>query len=132
MSATLLEQTRAAHEEVEKVERLVVKDMQTESKSHKERLHQSHRVANMLEAIMTNTARLVSPCFLSCRVACGLSAQLSTFYWLAYSDLHSFWQIEIYEDRDNARKDEIADLGGQSASGQNVFSVFYERLKQVF
>eukprot|EP00246_Nothoceros_aenigmaticus_P004024 TRINITY_DN1531_c0_g1_i2.p1 TRINITY_DN1531_c0_g1~~TRINITY_DN1531_c0_g1_i2.p1 ORF type:complete len:334 (-),score=64.33 TRINITY_DN1531_c0_g1_i2:850-1776(-) len=97
MSATLLEQTRASHEEVEKLERLVVKDMQAEVKSHKERLHQSHRVANMLEAIITNTSRLV----------------------------------EIYEDHDNARKDEIADLGGQSASGQNVFSVFYERLKQI-
>lgn len=40
-------------------------------------------------------------------------------------------QIEVYEDKDHARQDEIALLGGQSVSGQNVFSVFYDRLKEV-
>lgn len=40
-------------------------------------------------------------------------------------------QIEIYEDKDNARKDEIAALGGQTATGINVFSAFYDRLKEV-
>jgi hypothetical protein len=32
-----------------------------------------------------------------------------------------FFQVEVYEDRDNARKDEIAALGGQTATGTNVF-----------
>lgn len=40
--------------------------------------------------------------------------------------------MEIYEDKDNARKDEIAALGGQTvAGGTNVFSAFYDRLKEV-
>lgn len=43
-----------------------------------------------------------------------------------------YFQIEIYEDNDNARKDEIAALGGQTATGTNVFSAFYDRLKEVF
>ena len=40
-------------------------------------------------------------------------------------------QVEIYEDSDGARKDEIAALGGQTATGTNVFSAFYDRLKEV-
>lgn len=41
-------------------------------------------------------------------------------------------KVEIYEDKDNARKDEIAALGGQTLSGgTNVFSAFYDRLKEV-
>lgn len=40
-------------------------------------------------------------------------------------------QVEIYEDNDNARKDEISALGGQTASGTNLFSAFYDRLKEV-
>ncbi|CAA3026300.1 splicing factor SF3a60 homolog [Olea europaea subsp. europaea] len=39
--------------------------------------------------------------------------------------------IEIYEDKDGARKDEIAALGGQTATGTNVFSAFYDRLKEI-
>lgn len=35
-------------------------------------------------------------------------------------------QIKIYDDEEGARKAEIAQLGGQ-----NVFSAFYERLKEV-
>lgn len=97
MSGTLLEQTRADHEEVERLERLIVKDLQREVKTHKEQLHQNHRVRNMVDAIMTATTRL----------------------------------IDVYEDQDHARQDEIALLGGQSASGQNVFSVFYDRLKEI-
>ncbi|KAK6135201.1 hypothetical protein DH2020_031046 [Rehmannia glutinosa] len=84
MSSTLLEVTRASHEEVERLERLVVKDLQNEPLTNKDRLFQSHR-------------------------------------------------IEIYEDKDNARKDEIAALGGQSSTSANVnvFSAFYDRLKEI-
>ncbi|BBN09520.1 splicing factor 3A subunit 3 [Marchantia polymorpha subsp. ruderalis] len=98
MSANLLEQTRAWHEEVERLERLIVKDLQRDAKPHKERLHQYHRVNNMVESIVGTCGKLV----------------------------------EIYEDKDNARKDEIAALGGQSANGQNnYFSAFYDRLKEI-
>ncbi|KAI3751148.1 hypothetical protein L2E82_22194 [Cichorium intybus] len=98
MSSTLLELTRAAHEETEKLERLIVKDLQNEPASNKDRLSQSHRVRHMIDQITSTTHKL----------------------------------IEIYEDKDNARKDEIAALGGQTASGTtNVFSAFYDRLKEI-
>ncbi|KAK7351002.1 hypothetical protein VNO77_10117 [Canavalia gladiata] len=97
MSSTVLEVTRAAHEEVERLERLIVKDLQNEPASNKERLYQSHRVRNMIDTITSTTQKL----------------------------------IEIYEDNDNARKDEIAALGGQTATGINVFSAFYDRLKEI-
>ncbi|XP_010548951.1 PREDICTED: splicing factor SF3a60 homolog [Tarenaya hassleriana] len=97
MSATLLEVTRAAHEEVERLERLVVTDLQNVPPTSKDRLLQQHRVRNMIETAMSTTEKLV----------------------------------EIYEDKDNARKDEIAALGGQTATGTNVFSAFYDRLKEI-
>ncbi|GAB2265087.1 hypothetical protein Dimus_000154 [Dionaea muscipula] len=97
MSSTLLEVTRASHEEVERLERLVVKELLTEPPSNKERLQQSHRVRLMIEQIITSTNNLV----------------------------------DIYEDKDSARKDEIAALGGQTATGINVFSAFYDRLKEI-
>eukprot|EP00245_Coleochaete_scutata_P011206 TRINITY_DN4114_c0_g1_i1.p1 TRINITY_DN4114_c0_g1~~TRINITY_DN4114_c0_g1_i1.p1 ORF type:complete len:513 (-),score=146.40 TRINITY_DN4114_c0_g1_i1:146-1684(-) len=97
MSSTLLEQTRAAHEELERLERLVVKDLQQDLKTHRERLFQSHRVKNVVEEMLMETSKLV----------------------------------DIYEDKDNVRKDEISALGGQRASGQNVFSAFYDRLKEI-
>lgn len=96
MSSTLLEVTRGAHEEVERLERLIVKDLQREPDTNKERMHQNHRVRNMVDAIMSTTQKL----------------------------------IEVYEDTDHSRKDEIAALGGQGVSGQNVFSAFYDRLKE--
>ncbi|GLT35152.1 hypothetical protein SLA2020_096300 [Shorea laevis] len=97
MSSTLLEVTRAAYEEVEQLERLKVKDLQTEQPTSKDCLFQSHRVRNMIDTITSTTEKI----------------------------------IEIYEDKDNARKDEIAALGGQNATGTNVFSAFYDRLKEI-
>lgn len=97
MSSTLLEVTRAGHEEIERLERLIVKDLQNEPASSKDRLFQSHRVRNMIDTITITTEKL----------------------------------IDIYEDKDNARKDEIAALGGQTATGTNVFSAFYDRLKEI-
>lgn len=97
MSSTLLEVTRASHEEVERLERLIVKELQNEPASGKDRLLQSHRVRNMIDTIMSTTDKLV----------------------------------DVYEDKDSARKDEIAALGGQTTSGTNVFSAFYDRLKEI-
>ncbi|KAK6925991.1 Splicing factor SF3a60 /Prp9 subunit, C-terminal [Dillenia turbinata] len=97
MSSTLLEVTRAAHEEVERLERLIVKDLQNEPATNRDRLFQSHRVRIMIDSITSTTEKLV----------------------------------EIYEDKDSARKDEIAALGGQTATGTNVFSAFYDRLKEI-
>jgi len=97
MSSTLLEQTRSNHEEVERLERLVVEDLQKEPPSSKDRLVQGHRVRHMIESIMLTTEKLV----------------------------------ETYEDKDGAWDDEIAALGGQTATGTNVFSEFYDRLKEI-
>lgn len=59
MSSTLLEVTRASHEEVERLERLIVKELQNEPASGKDRLLQSHRVRNMIDTIMSTTEKLV-------------------------------------------------------------------------
>ncbi|XP_074291696.1 splicing factor SF3a60 homolog isoform X1 [Silene latifolia] len=97
MSSTLLEVTRSSHEEVERLERLVAKELTNDPTSSKDRLYQSHRVRFMLDQIINTSHKLV----------------------------------EIYEDKDNARKDEIAALGGHTAFGTNVFSAFYDRLKEI-
>ncbi|PKA61495.1 hypothetical protein AXF42_Ash014412 [Apostasia shenzhenica] len=97
MSSTLLEVTRSAHEDVERLERLIVKELQREPASSRDRLIQNHRVRNMIDTIIGTTNKLIG----------------------------------IYEDRDGARKDEIAALGGQTLSGTNVFSAFYDRLKEI-
>ncbi|VFQ73679.1 unnamed protein product [Cuscuta campestris] len=97
MSSTLLEVTRASHEEIERLERVIVKDLQTEPATNKDRLYQSHPVRNVIERIIDTTHRLV----------------------------------DIYEDKDGVRKDEIAALGGQTATGSNMYSAFYDRLKEV-
>ncbi|KAL6130247.1 hypothetical protein ACLB2K_068628 [Fragaria x ananassa] len=78
MSSTLLEVTRGAHKEVERLERLIVM-------GRKERLAQSHRVRHRIDTISSTAQRL----------------------------------------------DEIAALGGQTATGTNVFSAFYDRLKEI-
>ncbi|KAI3835332.1 hypothetical protein MKW98_020448 [Papaver atlanticum] len=100
MSSTLLEVTRSKHEQVERFERLIIKDFENEPTSDRERLFQDHRVRNMIEAITSSTEKL----------------------------------IEIYQDNDNARKDEIAELGGQTAAGTGTkaaLSAFYDGLKEI-
>ncbi|CAG7878916.1 unnamed protein product [Brassica rapa] len=97
MSSTLLDQIRCNHEEIERLERLVVQDLQNESLSSKDRLVQGHRVRNTIHSIMRAIEKLV----------------------------------ETYEDKDGARDDEIAALGGHTATGINVYSAFYDRLKEI-
>ena len=57
--ATLLEQTRAMHEELEKYERVIALDLAQDTKSHRERLAQSHRVNNTLQQISQRATKLV-------------------------------------------------------------------------
>ncbi|XP_074570094.1 splicing factor SF3a60 homolog [Curcuma longa] len=98
MSSTLLEVTRSAHEDVERLERLIVRELQREPDSNRDRLFQSHRVRHMIDLITNTTDKL----------------------------------IDIYEDKDSARKDEIAALGGQTATGSiTLFGAFYDRLKEI-
>jgi splicing factor 3A subunit 3 len=135
MSSTLLEVTRGAHEEVERLERLIVKDLQREPETNKERMHQNHRVRNMVDAIMSTTQKLVRqqqhPALLLCILSLSFAANGGIR--VLNKQIESFdEQIEVYEDSDHSRKDEIAALGGQGVSGQNVFSAFYDRLKEVW
>lgn len=55
---SLLEQTRSAHEDMENLERLCVKDFQQETKTHRERLAQSHRVRNNIMTISDRATKL--------------------------------------------------------------------------
>lgn len=59
MAETLLEQTRALHEDVERLERVVVKDLKQETKSHKDKLMQSHRVRKRLGQIQEASHKLI-------------------------------------------------------------------------
>lgn len=60
MASTLLEQTRAAHEEVERLERFIASDFKTDAITHKERLLQNHRVNRALDEMVSKTKRLRS------------------------------------------------------------------------
>jgi|AntAceMinimDraft_5_1070358.scaffolds.fasta_scaffold40923_2 hypothetical protein len=59
MASTLLEHTREAHEEVERLERAIVIDFRTEAVTHKERLLQNHRVNRMLDETAKKSKKLV-------------------------------------------------------------------------
>ncbi|KAL4446223.1 hypothetical protein ABPG77_003030 [Micractinium sp. CCAP 211/92] len=96
MASTLLEETRQAHDDIERLERLIVKDFaMQQATAHKDKLLQSHRVRQMLDSIQERSTKL----------------------------------IRIYDDEDGARKEEIAQL--RLGGSENVFSNFYERLKEV-
>ena len=61
MASTLLEETRQAHEDAERLERLIAKDFRaTQPTTHKEKLLQSHRVRQMLDSIQEREVKLVS------------------------------------------------------------------------
>mmetsp|Transcript_43189 Transcript_43189/g.102494 ORF Transcript_43189/g.102494 Transcript_43189/m.102494 type:complete len:578 (+) Transcript_43189:89-1822(+) len=91
MASSLLEQARGSHEEVERLERLIVKALKNEARTHKEKLSQNHKVRKILDVMQDKSAKLA----------------------------------KIYHDDDNARKEEI-----NSMAGENVFSIFYDKLKE--
>jgi splicing factor 3A subunit 3 len=114
--ATLLEQTRVTHEEVERLERLIVEQLAGEAHTYRQRLAQSQTVAYLVDQITARAAKLVRPRFRAFRVSqqdIGLVAALS----LAHAPVALWPQRDVYEDADGARKEEIAALGG----GHNVF-----------
>ncbi|PWA90176.1 splicing factor SF3a60 [Artemisia annua] len=91
MSSTLLEVTRATHEDTEQLERRIVKVLKNEQPTFnkKQRLSQMHHVRYMIDQIIYATHKLV----------------------------------DIYEDKDNARKDEIASLSDRQK--------FHDQLKEI-
>jgi len=93
MSTTLLEKTRAAHEDIELFERAAVDALLEDPKSHKDNVNQSQWMKEFADKIQERNTMLV----------------------------------EIYEDKDNQRKDEIQAMMG---NGQ-PFAAFYEQLSDI-
>jgi len=58
MSSTLLEQTRATHEEIERLQRSLIDEMKRAPKTHKDNVIQSHKVNTTLERIVEASKRL--------------------------------------------------------------------------
>lgn len=52
----------ALHEDIERLERVIVKDFKQDVKTHKEKLMQSHRVRQRLDQIQDSAKKLVSCC----------------------------------------------------------------------
>jgi hypothetical protein len=59
MASTVLEQTRQYHEDMERLERLIVKDFTNEPTTHKEKLMQGHRVRQLLGTLQDRAQKLV-------------------------------------------------------------------------
>lgn len=59
MATTFLEQTRGLHEDLEQLERVIVKDYQQDAKSHKEKLMQNHRVRKRIDEMQEVANKLL-------------------------------------------------------------------------
>ena len=73
----------ASHEEVERLERLIVTDFKNEAKGHKERLYQNHRVRKALDQMQERSAKLVRVTHVACS-----SVQLPSMRLTACLPLH--------------------------------------------
>ena len=62
------------HEEVERLERIIVKDYKQDVKTHKDKLMQSHRVRKRIDKIQEDACKLVIAL-----VACCVTAKGSCF-----------------------------------------------------
>ncbi|KAF7102198.1 hypothetical protein CFC21_103376 [Triticum aestivum] len=96
MASSVLEATRAAHEDIERLDRLAVLELQRDPANARDRLFQSHRVRHMLDLVISTSDKLV----------------------------------EIYEDKDCARKDEIS-THLTAPVQSDIFPKYYERLKEI-
>uniref|UniRef100_A0ACD5VTM5 Uncharacterized protein n=1 Tax=Avena sativa TaxID=4498 RepID=A0ACD5VTM5_AVESA len=96
MASSVLEATRAAHEDLERLERLAVRELQRDPANARDRLFQSHRVRNIIDLVVTTSDRLV----------------------------------EIYEDKDGARKEEISNHLTAPVQ-DDIFHKFFDRLKDI-
>ena len=103
----------AGHEEIERLERLIVKDFQSEAKSHKEKLHQNHRVKQALESMQSQAERLVSHCTLAGHPTFCVLQLTALLSMLAAKHVANALQLQIYEDADGSRKEEITLLKGE-------------------
>ncbi|KAK1665885.1 hypothetical protein QYE76_054044 [Lolium multiflorum] len=60
MASSVLEATRAAHEDLERLERLAVRELQLNPANARDRLFQSHRVRNIIDLVVTTSDMLIS------------------------------------------------------------------------
>lgn len=60
MATTFLEQTRSLHEDLERLERIIVKDYKQDAKTHQEKLMQNHRVRKRIDTMQATANKLVS------------------------------------------------------------------------
>jgi splicing factor 3A subunit 3 len=60
MASTLLEETRQLHEDIERLERLIVKEFKLDASTHKEKLLQTYRARQMLELMQQRAKALLS------------------------------------------------------------------------
>lgn len=59
MATALLEETRQHHEDMERLERLIVSELKQNVKTHREKLVQGHRVRVMLDGLQHRAQKLV-------------------------------------------------------------------------
>jgi splicing factor 3A subunit 3 len=59
MASTLLEQARQLHEDIERMERLVAKDLKRSMTRYKDRLQQDHRTEHFIDDIQEKSRKLV-------------------------------------------------------------------------
>lgn len=142
----------ALHEDVERLERVVVKDLKQETKSHRDKLMQSHRVRKRLDQIQESSRKLVRRSVRTLRAGAALASGLARAAASQRTQSVRTWpavehsaatcsgraapprprragrpQIKVYDDEDGARKEEIDAIGGED----KAFSRFYDRLKEV-
>jgi hypothetical protein len=68
----------AAHEEVERLERLIVRELKRETRSHKDKLSQNHRVRKMMDSIGERSKKIVRPPPLSAPLSSTLGFRAAT------------------------------------------------------
>lgn len=66
MANTILEQTRQLHDDVERAERLVAKDLKRTMTKYKDKLQQDHRTKLLVDEVQEKSRRLVSLCLALC------------------------------------------------------------------
>ena len=121
MASTLLEQTREAHEECERLERFIVADLKTEAITHKQRLRQGHRVNRALDAIAANAKRLRATYADADRARAEELASFGTLDTNSVaSDPNDDPETVARETRETREKN----------AGPTAFSSFYRRLEE--
>lgn len=119
MTTAILEQQRRAHEEVERLEDLVVRDIINTSSSHHIHPTQSHSIDNQNQ----NDSGAVPK---KRRYKDRLAHEHRITRYLEQIQEKSKFLLDSYEDSDGLRRAEI-----NAISGATEFSEFYKRLKDI-